>query len=613
MSVLFPHLPFDPIETPISFATRLANFHLGSNVAPFLNGLGISPQSLLAGEAGTVEQLAEIANVDGQALRRNSACRVGTRRFDLRGNMVSAEFFNPDTVFCAACLLADDSCNDCTRGRRGKLIWTLKPVRTCPLHGLALVRRKAERWDDKYHEMERRVPERAADLSSLIDTAEQQLPSPMQEYVTARLEGVAGPSWLDSQTIEQAVRSTEMLGMLVEFGSEAKPSELTSQSWDRAGRAGFAATSAGEEGIRRALQAVQDDFKRKDKKMGRRKVFGATYEWLSSSKLNKEPGDITRIMREHIFETMEVAAGELILGEALPERRLHSVETLASESRLDSRTLRNVLAANGIIPAERKGSTSHVFDAERGRKIAGSVQRLTHVISLGKALNCTRPQADQLLDERLLLPISNGLTAAAGRTRKAVDNEEIARFLSALLGAAKEVELLGSEMVPISKAAEKAKVSSVEIVHLILAGLLEKVCRHGQDEGYAAIHVDPIEVRSQASIWLPGVSAAAAFAKLKLPKSTCWALVDRKDGARLQPLVVRGPTGKHKIYRFDQETVSDFMSEYTTGVRVANASDVGVGVAESRIRKAGIRPILKRSEIGVDLYRVLDIVNLEAA
>lgn len=95
-----------------------------------------------------------------------------------------------------------------------------------------------------------------------------------------------------------------------------------------------------------------------------RNTFGRLYEWLSSD-LAKDPGDIRRILRTHIFETVEVETGEKVLGEAMPTRRLHSVASLASGSGLDRRTLKNVLVAKGLIPDDE---LHHVFDAELGRR-----------------------------------------------------------------------------------------------------------------------------------------------------------------------------------------------------------------------------------------------------
>ncbi|WP_306752606.1 hypothetical protein [Paracoccus actinidiae] len=100
---------------------------------------------------------------------------------------------------------------------------------------------------------------------------------------------------------------------------------LDASERDRAGRVSHACTAATEPGIRSALINVQEAFS------GKAKTFVSFCEWLSSTKARKEPGDIKQIMREHIFDPMEVAADEEILGVALKKRRLHSLRSLVSE------------------------------------------------------------------------------------------------------------------------------------------------------------------------------------------------------------------------------------------------------------------------------------------
>ncbi|MCZ4368836.1 TniQ family protein [Sulfitobacter dubius] len=615
MSALFPYLPFDPEETPISFATRLAGLHIGSSLAPFLRDIEVKAGGLLAGSDLALNRLANMAGIDVADLRINSARSLGNRRFDLRGNRLSAEFFaSPYTVFCPACLREDDkSGGNPALVRRGRLFWTLRPVRTCPVHGLELSRRKKAAWDDAFHQMALRVPECADALDELVDGASQRSPSALQGYAIARLEGATGPSWLDSQTLEQAVRATEMLGLLLEFGSNTKPGDLAESHWDLAGRTGFEVTSNGEEGIRDALRDIQKEFLKQGSKPDRGNVLGAPYRWLASPKNKKDPGEIKRIMREHIFAEMEISAGVSILGEKLSERRLHSVESLASESRLDPRTLRNVLAAEGLVPVEKNGVGYHVFDAVAGRKVASSIQRSTKMKSLPKVLNCTRPQAGQLVDEGMLDPIVDGRRQAAGRTRKAIDDQDIAKFLTALRICERPVDKAPEQLVSISKAAEKAKLSCIEIVHLVLGGFLKSVMRLGDVEGYAAILVDPAEIRSAKAQHLPGISASDAFARLKLPKSTGWELANREEGPRLQPIVIDGPSGLHRFFRFCEKKVAAFAAEYTTEIRVANANDIEKRDVVMRLKKRGVRPVLGQGEIGLDVYGSADIPTFEPA
>lgn len=615
MPALFPFLPFDPVETPLSFATRLASFHIRNSVAPFLRDIGVSPEALLGGEHDAIERLSAVAGVDSEALHRNAACRVAKRRFNLRGHVVSSEFFSsPHTVFCPACLREDDAgAADVGSARRGRLEWTLGAVRTCPRHGLALVAREKAKWHDKYHELARRVPERGDDLDRLIECTPEQMPSPLQNYVMQRLDGDTRHAWLDSQSLEQAVRATEMLGLLLEFGSAAQPATLGMQDWDRAGRTGFAVTSAGEAAIREALHAVQAEFRGKGGKPGGRKVFGALYEWLSFAKGSKDPGDIRRILREHIFDTMEISGGTTLLGGTLIERRLHSVESLAAEARLHPKTLRNVLAAGGLVPLEEKVSGHHVFDAQEGRRLASSVARQINVSGLGTALNCTRPQAEQLLDEGLLRQISNRVVEAIGRTRKSVDAREVTAFLEKLHACSEVVQTVPPGLVPISKAAEKAKATSVDVVHLVLGGFLTKVVRAAHASGVAAIHVDPDEVRAEIGICKEGLSAHEVFGRLNVSRSAGWALVLREDEPRLPSTIVVGRNGVHRFHRFREEDVASFMARFATVPRIANNRGCGTKELFDHLNRTRARPVIHRHEIGMDLYRIDQFPKPKAA
>lgn len=607
MPTLSPFLPFDPVETPISFATRLAALHTGGRLVPFLHDMGVKPGALCLGDAEAVRQLCALAGVDSAPVLRNTAHTVGRRRANLRGEEITAEFLSsPDTVFCPSCLAEDDAARGYIPGaRRGRLAWTLRPVRTCPHHQIALVHRAREQWDDQYHELAVRVPERGNALLALANQCERRSPSPLQNYVMQRLEGETGPEWLDSQTLEQAVRATEMLGALIAFGAGANLTALDASGWDRAGRIGYACTAAGEAGIRDALQQVQAAFRGKPRP-GRRKVFGRFYEWLSSTKATKDPGDIKRILREHIFDTMEVASGEEILGATLKERRLHSVRSLASEVKLNARTLRNFLASRGLVPADEALSEYHVFDAEAGRAAAASVCRSIHVISLPKALNCTRPQADQLLAERILVRVGGGPGIAPGRIQRAVDASDVSDFLVALRRNALMVATAPESVVSISKAAEKAKLPCYAIVHLIIGGYLQRVFQLADVAGYAGVLVDPTEIRAQVHHVQAHLSASAAFKTLWVPVDTGWALVDAPDDLALKPVVIRGPSG-YQFRRFAREDVSEFMERVTTVHLIALRLGVEHKEVVRRLKVAFVRPAISRRDAGMDVYRTADL------
>ena len=104
-----------------------------------------------------------------------------------------------------------------------------------------------------------------------------------------------------------------------------------------------------------------------------------------------------------------------------------------------------------------------------------------------------------------------------------------------------------------------------------------------------------VEIAAQMS----GLSASAVFGKLQIPKSTGWALTHREQGPRLEPVVIGGKNGRHRFYRFTEEAVAAFMSEFTTDARIAVNCEVRPDVMAARLKKARVAPVLARSEIGL--------------
>lgn len=291
--MLLPLLRFDPVETPLSYAAHLARYHAAKPMLPFLRDMQIRPEAIASSEPDALARLADISGASLDDLRWNAPVRQGKRTYDLRGELVTAEFLsNPYTVFCPACLAEDDI----TGRRRGRWHWALSVVRTCPHHEIALVRQAQAAWDDKLHDLDRRVPERGGELQAMIERAGRRSVSPLQDYVLRRLDGNAGPDWLDAQTLDQATRSTELLGVLVAYGPAQKLPELTADDWDHAGRVGFQFTSRSEEGIRGALKAQFRKFDDATGTPGSRKIFGCFYNAMAHSKSLKDPGDIARIL-----------------------------------------------------------------------------------------------------------------------------------------------------------------------------------------------------------------------------------------------------------------------------------------------------------------------------
>jgi len=597
--MIFPHLPFDAEESPLSYASRSAKYHIGDRVVGFLRDFDIKPQDMAVNKKEPIARLAEVTGVPSDKLLANAAIALGERTYDLRGELVTAEFLaNPHTMFCPACLAEDDERGE----RRGRWLWTLAVFRTCPRHEIPLMRRAKSKWDDAFHELDFRVPERGGVLRALAEDAEPRSVSALQEYVTQRILGKNGPGWLDSQTLDQATRVTENLGVLVAYGPAQKLPLLTSDDRDRAGRVGFAYTARGEAGIREALEDQFRNFDNATGTPGARKIFGCFYNAIAGSKSLKDPGDIARILRDVIIERIALPAGRKVLGKNLAERRLHTVASLAKEQGLNSVTLRGVLVAAGVVPETAR---SHFpIPVDQGREVAGRVKRMVHVITLPEFMNCTRPLVDHLFADRLLTPIYYGRPGVKGHTQKGVDSEEIAKLVGKLQANATE---LGSEidgLVSISKAAEKAKVPGINVVHMILGGSISHVfCVRGV-EGIAALRVDPAEIKKQAQSFAWGCPIMEAASSLKLSPKIVWHLLDHHSAeVSMQVHWISCPSAHHRVPRISPEEIDDFKKRFIHPARIAEQCDLRVCEVESRLKRRGIRPVATEAEVGENFYR----------
>lgn len=544
MTKLRPFLPCDPAETPVSWATRLAALHTGESVLPFMHDIGIHIEAMRVNRDSAIEKLCAITGEDPDRVWPGTIKLLSWRNYALRGIPFTTEFLHgKNTMFCPACLAEDDAKGDCPAAqRRGQTIWLLRPVRTCPKHHLPLVEREAKVWSDRLRELSLLVPERGVDLKQIAAKLVPRAPSPLQDYVLARLDGKAGPDWLDGQQIEQAFRTTEMLGVGLEFGTKPNLKLMTGDDWDRAGRAGFEFIRHNEVGIREALTYMHDRFVEsglgKSAVAGPQMVFGRLYQWLEFNSNKKDPGPIRKVLREHILNTMEVPPERILLGELVGVRRRHNVKTLSDATGTHYKTLGNFLTAMGMIPADGRAAVMATFDAVEGERMANTMKNAIPQCYLPKALNTTRGQAIQLMESGFL-PTLSGATGAVSDRSTSVDIEVVRQFLADLRRNAEFVETAPDSMLGIPDAAKVSRATATIIVRLLLDGRLSRVFLLAGVPGYGGILIDPEEVRAIAKADTPEVALSRHVVRQRLGLSVgvVKALMAPREGGALLPTI----------------------------------------------------------------------------
>lgn len=509
MNMLFPMLPFADDETPLSWAARQGAFHIQGRALAFLRDLGIPLLDFARGDERAVLRLCERAGHDPAPVLRNTISAVGGRRYQLRGLEFAAEFTTgPVTRICLGCL--DD---DITGARlpgaaqRHRLIWRLAPVRTCPVHRTALRDLRSGKWDDIAHELQ---------VMTTLINAERQVPervrmvSPLQAYTVARLEGGAGPDWLDGQDIDQAVRATEMLGALEAFGPKLKASDMSEDMWEAAGHAGWPIVSEGDAAIREYLMARVTAVG--GKRAALRGAFGMLYAWLSGSRVSKNPGPIRDMLWDVILETTPLSKGKMLLGKPVTDPHLCSVASIAKAERLDARTLRNVLQVAGLLsPAEVEQRTNRlVVDYTAASDLIDIVKHAVPVTRLPDLLGASRPLAALLIEIGQLHRVQDH-RALASKIGKAVDGRGVSLVLRFLKKSFQAIDVAPVGFVHISKSAEKSHAGVRFILELMFLGHLKRVYRVTGAHGFAAVVVDPEEIKALRDSPPPDLSQDSYF------------------------------------------------------------------------------------------------------
>lgn len=609
MAPLFPRLPIRSEETPLSWAARLAAFHTGGRLAPFLHDIEISVGDLIRGATAAIRRLAEMAGEPVDDIARHAITSIGARRASLHGLSFSSEFLTGKTTrFCPSCLAEDGEIRGRTAAARHlRWMWLLRPVRTCPTHGISLLHRTTGAWDDVCRELASLVPESAAELDRLSRAAPRRAPSPLQDYVVNRLMGGQGPAWLDAQDIEQACRATEMLGVLALGEQHQTLSRRSSDEWDEAGRAGWPFVVQGEEGVRAVIEAADDRFAGAAN-AGVQRILGSFYIWLAFSKSTKDPGPIREVVRQAIFDRFDIAAGRPIFGVALETRRFYSLKSLAAETGTDARTLASFLEAKGIVHRNGRGdlaSNRMRVAAAEGIEAAAALKSGVPVVQLPRILGATRPQVAALIEVGLLQRLT-GRNSAAGIRKLAVHREEVEELLARIHA----LECIAVETKPgflcLNKVTQAARVTNSVVLAAFREGQLQKVGRRAGLFGVASLLFNKQEVAGLAPARVSDeLPLHEALRVLRIPAKAAPVIRASQDDPERTILRIsrnNGSSGRVDCHVSDAEMIR-FRETFATHGNLCHEGQLSHQEVTRRLAQLGVQPILDQATFGTRIYR----------
>ncbi|WP_176504532.1 TniQ family protein [Cereibacter ovatus] len=395
-------------ETFHSFVSRLAATN-GVSAADFCVDMGFSLKRAIDLDQHALERIGELGGLPLDVLADMLSWtgeRVGNVRMRFRNEIfVSRALRNPVVRGCPVCLREDAAAHDGApieaMAMRGD--WQLREVSVCLLHRHPLVPTwdaalVTERFDigSRLAEIEERI------LSCEAEQARVEL-SPYDVWLDGRLEDARDGTWLAGHSLYAATAFIRLLGTeMLRLGIHEMPESCDPLRMAQA--AGFDVVRRGEPAIREtladlaALAGGASDTPRK--------AFGNLFAKLDrdySAEAAFEP--FRAIVRGVILDTWPLAAGEMLFGEPLPERRLHSLRTAASETGVTAALLGQFLTETGALqPKDDRPDNRKTFDARRYADILGEIPTLVGPLEMQKAMGATRNELKSLEEDGILMP-----------------------------------------------------------------------------------------------------------------------------------------------------------------------------------------------------------------
>jgi hypothetical protein len=285
----------------------------------------------------------------------------------------------------------------------------------------------------------------------------------------------------------------------------------------KAHAAGFEIVRKGPGSIRETLDRIAAAATRHSDEPP--KVFGAMFPALSSDYLeDKGFTPYRQILRDCILDHWPVAPGEVLLGEVVPERRLHSLVTAAKEIGVGPEVLEHHLVGVGAITGGGERARSRkTFDPRAYADLLAEIPTLVGSVTLRRAMGATSREFKALIEENILVPRTR-----MPKVKHPWRLSDGARLVEELRAKADDIAAGQDGWETLLFARQRTGVSFSMLIEAIRDDRLEVARREGAD-GFHGLVVPKAEVDSIARLSgisdvpesdLPGEMSAAEFGRM---------------------------------------------------------------------------------------------------
>ncbi|OWY02924.1 TniQ family protein [Thioclava sp. IC9] len=390
-------------ETLPSFFSRLAASK-GVSAKNLALDMGVSLKRLVTQDPEALEQLriwSRLTDTEFADLLSWTGVGAGDIQQEFRGELVgSRSLRNPAVRGCPLCLAEDAAAGDRSPFEamvmRGD--WQFKETVRCVRHGADLVPLWRANSPSVRYDIGLRLQEI---LPALLAGDFFQPRSKATEYdhwLDARLENGTDATWLARHSLYAATTMCRLLGACLQ--------RLPGQAEQDPHQLGFDALRNGERSFQDTLNQLADHCD--STQFGPSKTFGSLHEKLSRN-YAKDPqfAEFRQCLRDCILENWPVGSGELVLGEALAERRLHSVTSVSVQTGVGPAVVEALLIEAGAVMADDpRPRARKTFDAKGHAGLVAIIPQLVGPMKMRKAMGATRSEFRALVELRELSPVT---------------------------------------------------------------------------------------------------------------------------------------------------------------------------------------------------------------
>jgi len=599
-------------EPPTAYASRIAVAH-GLLVKELCRDFSIRYSHLINGAPSAIGKLAAIGGASEADLTRFAFVRTGIHAFRHRRQTVRRENLTDGRLkVCPQCLIEDIK----HRGEEPaetavfcRAEWYLDVVDTCRVHHTAMVTIHKGKGSPFSVDFSNVMEPKVVRLQEMVLQAESRLPTGLQDYVLARLDGrETRAPFLDTMDLPAAIQTCEMLGTAACFGRKVERDNLDPSRLRTARIRGFEIGSEGEEGIGKLLKDMMVAYSRRrvvEDGQFARQAFSVLHNYLF---VGRRPSwkdvafaPLRTVVGDFIKANFPLGAGDVVFGEVIRERKLHSVTSLGREIGFGPPRVTKLLRLKGLISDDQAGLAPQniVFDAKKATEAVRESLAALPYRGAAKYLGTGLHQVCMLAGANFIEPIASGPLGLRATFAPAM----LDAFVARLLRRARPVQRMAAHHVTLQQAALKATCTQADVVKLILGGKLKWVGTLGRKRDYRSILVDLSEVRLLVHGLDPQTISPLEFAKrFDFKKEVAHCLV--KHG---HVKAVACERAGHQVTRIPLSEAESFRRSYVSLGELSRASGRHHVTVKKALDQKGIRPAFDPDKVVLHFYRRRDV------